>query len=89
MVALALLRLRGVGQRAWPGGSRRVLERSVQRIEERHALREQRVIVGMRKLQAVDHMTDRRGLGSAKPVVLQIEVVNDRGNPGDGRFLES
>ena len=71
-------------QCAWARGSRRMLERSVQRIEERHPLGEHRVIVGMRELQAVDHVTNCRSLGSAKPVVLQIEVMNDRGNPGDG-----
>ena len=42
----------------------------------------------MRKLEAVDHVTDRGGLWSAEPVVLQIEVVDDRGNPCDGRFLD-
>lgn len=50
-------------------------------------MRQQHIVIGMRKLQPVDHMTDRGGVGRAKPVVLQIKVVNDRGNPGDGRFL--
>ena len=48
---------------------------------------EQRVIVGMRELQAVDHMTNSRRLGSAEPIVLQIEIMNDRGNPGNGRLV--
>ena len=69
------------GDGSWARASRRVLERAVQRVEQRHALREQRVIIAMRTLQSVDHVSDRDGLWSAEPVVLQIEVVDDRGDP--------
>ena len=40
----------------------------------------------MRTLQSVNHVSHRDGLWSAEPVVLQIEVMDDRGKPCDSRF---
>jgi hypothetical protein len=65
-----------------------MLEGSVQRIEKRYPLREQRLVFGKRKLKTLNHLTNRDRLGSAKTGVFQVQVVNDRGNPLDGWFLD-
>jgi hypothetical protein len=38
---------------------------------------EQRLIVGVRKLESVDDRSDGSGFGCAKASVLQIQIVND------------
>jgi hypothetical protein len=47
-----------------------LVEGSIQGLKERHALCEQRVIVGVHELKPFDDRTDRRGLRGAKTTVL-------------------
>jgi hypothetical protein len=66
---------------------RRLLERAVEGLEERHAPFQQRVVVRNRQSHALDHGADGRGLLSAEAAILQIEVVHDGSNAGNGRLL--
>lgn len=58
-----------------------LLEGAIQRVEERHPLREEHVVVGMCELEALDDRANRRGFGCAKATVLQIEIVNNNSRP--------
>ena len=79
----------GPRQRPWPGRARGLLEGAIQGFEERHPLREQRLIVGVRELQSLNHDADSGDLGGAKASILQIEVVNNAGHSRNGGFLDA
>ena len=52
----------GTDQRPRTYLARRLLEGTVQGLEERHALRQQRLVVGVSELEPFDHGADRGGI---------------------------
>ena len=70
-------------------GSARLFERPVERVEEGHALLEQRIVVLIGELKSVDQRADGAALRRAELAVLQIQVVNDRRDSRQRRGVEA
>ena len=77
----------GPRKRPWSGGSHRLFERSIQRVEERHPLREELLIVCVRELETRDDGTNRGGFRCAETIVFQIQIVNDGCKARDRRIV--
>jgi hypothetical protein len=50
---------------------------------------QQLLIVGVRKLEPIEQSADRWCFWSAKPFVLQIQVVHNRSDPLEGGMAHS
>src|SRR5690242_10732364 len=72
-----------------PSRSGRLLERSVKRVEHRHSVLEQRLVVLIRELQAFNHGADRAAFRRPKAAVLEIQVMHDRSDPRERRSSDA
>jgi hypothetical protein len=62
-----------------------LFERPVERVEQRHALLEQRLVALIGELQALNYGADGAALRRTKAVVFEIQVMDNRRDPRQRR----